>query len=211
MSGAEQSVVGALTLYKSWTIVRHDMQHPASKWFRRSLAVVGLSAVAALPLAAQALPKVGGTAPAAAKLVDVDDRSLSLEALRGQPVLVVYEDKDSSKLNAALKRELDELMKNEPKLRKLRVVAVADVSEYDFWPAKGAVKDAIRDEQKKANTTIYLDWSADFRTKLALDAKTSNVVLFDREGRFVYARAGALTAADRKALVGEMRALVGGT
>jgi hypothetical protein len=187
------------------------MQHPASKWFRRSLAVAGLSTVAALPFAAQALPKVGGTAPAAAKVVDVDERSLSLETLRGQPVLVVYEDKDSSKLNAALKRELDELMKSQPRLRKVRVVAVADVSEYDFWPAKGAVKDAIRDEQKKANTTIYLDWSADFRSKLALDRATSNVVLFDGEGRFVFARSGALAPADRKALVEAMQSLAGGS
>lgn len=156
---------------------------------------------------AHALPTVGGTAPETAKVEDVDSRVLQMKDLRGKPVLLVYEDKDSAHVNDELKKELAKLSASDQKLGSLRVVAVADVSAYDFFPAKGAVKDAIRKEQEKAKTTIYLDWSAAFRDDLALDKGTSNVVLLDAKGKIVVAFKGALDRDARQRLFDAMRAL----
>ncbi len=154
---------------------------------------------------------MGSKAPSAARVLDVDDRALSIGDLSGGPALLMYEDRDSSKLNEPVKRELEKVVGASPELRKVRIVAVADVSAYDFWPAKGAVKDAIRDEQKRSKMTIWLDWTADFRSKLALDEGTSNVVLLDAGGTCVFAASGALSEPSRKQLYEAMRALVKST
>jgi hypothetical protein len=164
-------------------------------------------AALAWPRAGQALPKAGHAAPESASVEDVDARVLTMKALRGKPVLVVYEDKDSAHLNDTLKKELASVGKNEPPVASIGVVAVADVSGYDFFPAKGAVKDAIRKEQEKAKTIIWLDWTARFRKDLALDEGTSNVVLVDAQGKVVFAASGALDKAAREKLFDAMRGL----
>lgn len=164
-----------------------------------------LAGICTFALSGAAAPKRGAEVPEDASLQDVEDRALSLKSLRGRPTLIVYEDKDSSKVNDALKQELAKLVEAEPTLKSVRVVAAADVSDYDFFPAKGAVKDAIRDEQKKAKTTIWLDWSGEFREKLNLDEGRSNVVLVDGKGKVRFGKSGALSKEERQTLFSAMR------
>ena len=119
-------------------------------------AAVTLTAVVASSTAldAQARPRVGAEA-ADARAVDVEGvRVLSTKALEGKPIVIVYEDKDSATLNASVKSDLAAMMKDDATRAAVVVAAVADVSEYDSWPAKGFVKDAIREESKKSGTTI---------------------------------------------------------
>ncbi len=61
------------------------------------------------------------------------------------------------------------------------IFAVADVSSYDFWPARGFVKDAIRQEEKKSGTPIYLDWNGSSRTAFGFQAGSSNLVLLNAD------------------------------
>lgn len=159
-----------------------------------------------------AAPKIGEKAPAEASVEDVDERVLKIASVAGKPALIVYEDKDSKTMNDAMKKELEKAVGEEKDLAGVRVIAVADVSEYDFWPAKGAVKDAIRDEQKKTKQTIWLDWSGDFRDKLGLVKGTSNFLLLDAKSKLVLSKSGKLAKEDRKAVLDAMRKLVrGGT
>jgi hypothetical protein len=164
-----------------------------------------IAGICSLALSAGAAPKRGFDTPDDASLEDVEEKALSLKSLRGRATLVVYEDKESSKDNAALKAELAKLLEDEPALKGVRVIAAADVSDYDFFPAKGAVKDAIRDEQKKAKTTIWLDWSGDFRDKLKLDEGRSNIVLVDAKGKVRFGKSGALSRDERRELFAAMR------
>jgi hypothetical protein len=172
----------------------------------RSLLAAATVASTASTLGSDALavPREGATAPNA-KLEDADGRVSELKAMRGKPILIVYEDRDSAKQNEALKRELGELARGERYRAKIALAAVADVSAWDFWPAKGFVRDAIRDESKKQGTTIYCDWTGAFRSTYKLRRGVSSVVLIGTDGRVVFAAEGALPMDQRKRLVSLLR------
>lgn len=156
---------------------------------------------------AVALPKVGAEV-ANARVEDADGRRLELRAMASRPVLIVYEDKGASSQNAVFKRELAQFAAGDRYRQHIGLVAVADVSAYNFWPVKGLVKDAIRDESEKQRTVIYCDWSGSFRQSLGLNKGASNVVLLDATGRVLFARAGTLSPEERQELFGLLRAQV---
>jgi hypothetical protein len=168
------------------------------------------AAAAALLIApgALALPTVGDTAKDA-RVVDADDRVTRVHSLRGKPVLIVYEDKDSSHLNNELKADLARLAKGGKYQSSIALLPVADVSAYDFWPVKGFVKDAIRDESKKVGATIYCDWNGAFRKTYGLPEGTSSIVLLGRDGKVLFAGQGALPSASRREVLRLLRAQVG--
>lgn len=179
--------------------------------FRNRLTAAALAAtVGGLTLSAEALPTIGEEAPNG-KVEDADGKALEMKTLKGKPILIVYEDKDASSQNTTLKKELGELAKGDKYKSKIALAAVADLSAYDFWPVKGFVKDAIKDEQKKVGTTIYCDWNASFRKAFKLTKGKSSVVLVGKDGKVLFAGEGALSADDRKKLVGLIKSQVEAT
>ncbi len=165
----------------------------------RTIASMGALSIA-LATPAFALPKEGDAAPNA-RVEDADGRSTELKAWKGKPILIVYEDKDSALQNQALKADLAKLAKGDRYKSKVALAAVADVSSYDFWPVKGFVKDAIREESKKQGTTIYCDWSGSFRAVYKLRRGVSNVVLVGKDGRVLFTAEGAASLQQRKRLI----------
>ena len=108
--------------------------------------------LAGLPLALTtsplwALPKLG-TAAADASMEDADGRRSLVSSFSGKPILIVYEDKDSATLNQPFKDDLAKLAAGDKSGESIALLPLADVSSYNFWPVKGFVKDAIRDESK---------------------------------------------------------------
>lgn len=177
---------------------------------RKTASIVTLAALLAGASAALALPARGDKAPNA-KIEDADGRVLEMKTLKGKPILVVYEDKDSAAQNQPLKDELSKLAKGDKYKRKVALAAVADVSSYDFWPVKGFVKDAIRDESKKQGTTIYCDWNGSFRAAYKLREGISSIVLIGKNGEILFAGEGALKPDARKHLLDLLRAEVEGS
>ena len=151
-----------------------------------------------------------GTLAPNATLEDADGRVSELRAFRGRPILIVYEDRDSAKQNDALKKELGELARGDRYRGRVALAAVADVSAWDFWPARGFVKDAIRDASKQQGTTIYCDWNGAFRKTYQLRRGVSNVVLVGKDGRVIFTAEGAVPAASRKRLIAMLRDQVEG-
>jgi predicted transcriptional regulator len=137
----------------------------------------------------------------ASRIEDVEGREMKLAALRGKPILIVYEDKESAKQNQPLRDELSQLGKGDRYKARIALAPIADVSGYDWWPAKGFVKDAIKEESKKQNTTIYCDWDGSFRKALNLRSGVSNVVLIGRDGKVIFAAEGVLGNDARKRLI----------
>ncbi|MFS8071466.1 MAG: YtfJ family protein [Byssovorax sp.] len=176
----------------------------------RPLAAVGFAAFALSTLGsapALALPVEGDAAPNA-RLEDADGRAVELKAFKGKPILIVYEDKDSATQNQPLKDALSKLAKGDRYKAAVALAAVADVSAYDFWPVKGFVKDAIREESRKQKTTIYCDWSGTFRNAYQLRRGVSSIVLVGRDGHVLFAAEGAVSADQRKRLVELLKAQV---
>lgn len=173
----------------------------------RLLAAAAVAVAFAVQGSALALPAEGEKAPNA-RVEDADGRALEMKTLRGKPILIMYEDKDSSAQNQALKDELSKLAKGDRYKSAIALAAVADVSAYDFWPVKGFVKDAIREESRKFGTTIYCDWDASFRKKYRMREGVSSVVLVGRDGLVLFAADGALSAEKRAQLLKLLRAQV---
>lgn len=151
---------------------------------------------------------VGSAVPANLPLVDAWDRADDTSRLRGMPMLVVYEDKDSAKQNEALKGELADLAKGDRYKSRIALVAVADVSSYDFWPARGFVKSAIKEESSKQSVAIYCDWNGNVRNALGLRRGSSNVILVGRDGIVKFSYAGAIPPEKRRQLISLLRSEV---
>ncbi len=170
--------------------------------------LVGLVAVSILSTA-YAIPAVGSSRPDV-KLDDPWGRSTTLSRFQGKPILVVYEDKDSATLNQPLKDALSKLAKGDVYKKTVALVAVADVGGYDYWPVRGFVKDAIQKESNKQGTIIYCDWDGRVRNTLSLQKGTSNIVLFGKNGKVLFADSGALSSKRREELITLLRREVEG-
>jgi hypothetical protein len=166
---------------------------------RSFLACGALISAIAAPAAALALPNVGDVAPGAS-IEDADGRVTDLGLFHGRPILILYEDRDSAKQNQALKEELARLARANPASARVALAPVADVSSWDFQPAKYFVRAAIRDESRKQGTTIYCDWTGAFREAYRLRRGVSNVVLVGKDGRVSFAAEGALQPEQRARL-----------
>jgi hypothetical protein len=168
-------------------------------------ALVAALAFGALPAAA--LLPAGSRRPAA-HVVDADDRTLDMRAINGRPIFVIYEDKDSAKMNDALKADLSRLAKGDRYRNAIALVPVADVQSFDFWPARGFVKDSVRSESKKIGATIYLDWDGTFQRAAGFKRGTSSIMLVGRDARVLFSSEGALSAEQRARLIALLRAEV---
>ncbi len=178
---------------------------------RSKIAVAAFAAtVGGATHSALALPAVGDSMPEG-KVEDADGKALETKSIKGKPLLVVYEDRDTATQNAELKKELGELAKGDKYKSKIALAAVADVTAYDFWPVKGFVKDAIREESKKVGTTIYCDWNGSFRKAFKLAKGKSSVVLVGKDGKVLFAGEGKLSADDRKKLLALLKSQVEGS
>ncbi len=156
---------------------------------------------------AQALGLVGTLRPAA-QVIDADGHTLDLRAVNGKPMLVLYEDQESAKLNDAFKADLAHLAKGDRYRSSVALVPVADLQSFDFWPARGFVKDAIRSESKKAGTTIYCDWDGAFQRAAGFKRGTSSVLLVGRNARILFAFEGALGKSERDTVIALLRSEV---
>lgn len=171
---------------------------------RLAFCVTVVSALLMFGAIANAVPTVGADRPNVI-LQDGWDRTFELGRYRGMPTLVVYEDKDSATINQPLKDELSKLAKGDRYKKLIALVAVADVSGYDYWPVRGFVKDAIKSESHKQGTLIFCDWDGRVRNALGLRRGTSNVVLFGKDDKVVFSHAGALSKDQQKQLIALLR------
>lgn len=158
---------------------------------------------------ALALPKVGHDVPNA-RVVDVDGKSLELRTLRGKPMLVVYEDQEGTKQNLVLKSELSKRAAGERYRTAISLVAVADVDGYDYWPARGFVKRAIRSESKKLGNKIYVDWNGSMRKSAGFTKGLSTVLLVGADGKILFSHEGTLDMIKRAQLLALLEAEVEG-
>jgi hypothetical protein len=162
-------------------------------------------AVALVASPAYALPKIGDARPNVT-LRDAWDRTLDLGRIGQRPLLLVYEDRDSSSHNQPLKDELSRIASG-PSAGRVLLVAVADLQGYDYWPARGFVKDAVRSQSRALGAPIYCDWDGSLRVTLGLARGTSNVILYDAAGRVVFVHAGAMDAPTTERVMVLMRAM----
>jgi hypothetical protein len=108
-------------------------------------------------------------------------------------------------VNQALKNALSKLAKGDRYAKSVALLPVADVTGYDYWPIRGIVKGAIRQESRKQGAVIYCDWDGRVRERLGLVRGTSNVVLFGKDGRTLFVESGELSASRQDELLAALR------
>jgi hypothetical protein len=136
--------------------------------------------------------------------------SVQLSRWRGKPVILFYEDKDSTTLNAPLKTELFARGKEKGLLQSAHVVAVANLEKYDFFPAREIALSYVRDEEKKAGVPILVDLKGTLgQAPWKLPTKTSTVMLLNAEGAPVYKYSGRMKPEDQARFFTELGTLVG--
>lgn len=122
-----------------------------------------------------------------------DGTLVQLSDLRSsRPALVVYEDRDSTALNQALKDALAAPERRDL-LGKVSVVAIANVAAYDWFPARNFVISSVKSTEKALGVPLYLDWKGAMTSSTwALSAKGSTVVVLDRAGTAKLSKRGKL-------------------
>jgi hypothetical protein len=150
------------------------------------------------------------SSPLDATLHSSDGAKTPLSKWRGKPVILFYEDKDSTQLNLALKEELFERGKQHGLLEAAWVVAVANLEKFNFFPARQIALSYVRDEEKKVGVPILVDLQGTLGgAPWALPKKTSTVMLLDATGAVVYSYSGRLEEAERKTFFTALSRLIG--
>lgn len=150
------------------------------------------------------------SSPLDATLHSSDGARTPLSKWRGKPVILFYEDKDSTELNLALKEELFERGKQHGLLEAAWVVAVANLEKFNFFPARQIALSHVRGEEKRVGVPILVDLQGTLGgPPWALPKKTSTVMLMDATGAVVYSYSGRLEEAERKTFFTVLSQLIG--
>jgi hypothetical protein len=150
--------------------------------------------------------------PLDASLVSSRGEVVRLKTQFGLPTVLFYEDRHSTALNQQTKDELFARGKRDGLLQAAKVVAVANLEGYDWFPARDFALAGVRDAELKAGVPVLVDWRGALRAPpWSLPAKTSSVLLLDSVGRVTFERSGRLTDADRAALFEALRELIEAT
>ncbi|WP_342378674.1 hypothetical protein NVS55_04695 [Myxococcus stipitatus] len=133
-----------------------------------------------------------------------------LSRWRGKPVILFYEDRDSTTLNAGLKEDLFARGRERNLLGSAWVVAVANLKAFDFFPARQIALSYVRDEEKKVGVPILVDLDGAMgASPWSLPMKTSNVLLLDARGAVVYRHSGRMKPEEQVAFFSALSQLVG--
>jgi hypothetical protein len=128
-----------------------------------------------------------------AKAESPDGEKFDLSEHAGKHRLVFYEDKDVRTQNQPLKEKLWESMEQRQRKDELMIIAVANVSAFNWWPAKKVVAAAIREEVRKLGAPIWCDWDGSFGREIEATKGVSNVLLLGKEGTVLFKHAGAVS------------------
>ncbi len=132
--------------------------------------------------------------PLDATVETTNGSAVRLKAPWGKPVVVFYEDRDGTGQNQRLKDELEAQGKKRQLTQQVRVVAVADVVGYDWFPAKNFVLGSVKSAEEASGIPVYLDWGGELKRKpWGLTGKGSTVLVLDEAGTLLFSRNGALT------------------
>lgn len=158
--------------------------------------------------AAWGSPPVGTSLEAT--LHGADGKKVLLSQWRGKPVVLFYEDRDSTQQNARVKEELFARGQALGLLDAAWVVAVADLEGFNFFPAREFALAFVQQEEKKLGVPILVDLEGRLGEEpWRLPRRKSNVMLLDAQGRLVWHHAGRMGAQEVEAFFHRLGVMLG--
>lgn len=125
----------------------------------------------------------------------------------GRVVVAFYEPRDRLEDNAALKEALRERAAGNGRFD---VVAIGDVSSFDFDPVRAIVRRVVRTLGARSDLEILLDWKGALAAPpFSLTRGDTNVLVIDGAGTIVRRVRGVVRPADVDAFSDEIVALSG--
>jgi len=142
-------------------------------------------------------------------LAGTDARPAQLQRYSGKPAVVFYEDRGSIETNQALKDALIEQGRAHGLLHAVSVIAIANVTAYNFTPAREIATAFVRRAERQAGIPILLDLSGALQAPpWTLPDDASTVLLLDAGGRIVWRHSGKVPPAESARLFDQLRQLV---
>lgn len=134
---------------------------------------------------------------------------VALSSLRGRAVVIFYEERAHTADNDELRQLLARCSLERAPADRLAVLHVANVSSYDFRPARDIARAAVRAVARRVNAEILLDWAGALQAPpFSLVRGASNVVLVDRAGRVAWKHAGPVEGPVRAELFRALEAVL---
>jgi hypothetical protein len=130
-------------------------------------------------------------------LESTSGRTRRLRDYLGRVVIIIYEDRDSNQQNNPLKEDLAARARSEDLTRDVSLVAVANLSPYDFWPARGYARDAVVEISRQMGYEIMIDWTGAMSTAYRFRPGRSHVMVLSRDGRVLFRHNGPMSSATR--------------
>ena len=129
-----------------------------------------------------------------ASLRNTADERVWLSRFRGRPVVLIYETRHTTEVNRAFKEALRERGTALGLSEAVAVVAVANVAEYNFFPARGFALNGVRDAERKAQLPIWVDWEDTLtRAPWNLPKADSTVLVLTGSGEVAFQHSGPLS------------------
>jgi hypothetical protein len=147
-----------------------------------------------------------GVTPGAVTLEDHNGQAQALPD-PGKAILVVYEDQDGAKQNKETKALISAYNDPVANRSKLAVLPVADLSKWNWRPAKGYALKDVRKSAEQNNTRILIDWTGALHKTWGLKKGKNSIVLVGADGKVRFASEGEHTAEQRAALERELQVL----
>jgi Bacterial protein of unknown function (YtfJ_HI0045) len=128
-----------------------------------------------------------------AKVTRSSGEAAQLKSYWGKPVIFFYEDPDSVRLNQPAKDELKKLSERHHLETAVRVVAVANLEDLNWWPAREIAMAVVRGEEEKANVPVLVDLTGELRrAPWYMSAKDSTVLVLSAKGEVLFRSQGKL-------------------
>lgn len=139
-----------------------------------------------------------------AQLRDLEDHPVRLKSFleKGAPggggggggtvLVVLHQDRTSSDQSPDFKVQLGKLTESPAGRQRLRLVALADVGGYDFWPARRYVKDALRPLREEGGALVLADWQGAVRKRYRIAAGQSVIFVVSPSGELRALKRGLL-------------------
>lgn len=124
-----------------------------------------------------------------------------------RPLLVVYEDQDGGKQNKETKALIAAYHDPIANRAKLLVWPVADLSKWNWWPAKGHAMKDVKKSAAESKTHILLDWTGAMHKAWGFQRGRNSILLVGADGKVRFASEGEHSSAQRAALETELKSL----
>lgn len=139
--------------------------------------------------------------PPDAELETSRGERITLSGLISKPTIVFFEDRDSTAINQHVKDALFERGKRQNLLHAVSVIAIANVKDWGWFPARNFVLKAVRDTEAKIHIPIYLDFTGSMTgAPWSLPAKSSTVMVLDAKAVPIVQFNGKLSESDVESL-----------